>query len=166
MVDTVLGKYSDIHLIIWLNLDQALMNKREKKILSCRHAKLLQSCSTLCDPMDYSLPGSSVHGVLQAKYWSEVSCPLPRDLPHPGMETASPMSPALAGRFFTTSATSKYMYVWGCVYSSLYKQSGWFRKQQHKNPYSIFFLIHHEIPQQDLKEIKALKCQLIIFLLT
>ena len=31
------------------------------------HAKLLQLCPTLCDPMDYSLPGSSVHGILQAR---------------------------------------------------------------------------------------------------
>ena len=31
------------------------------------HAKLLQSCPTLCDPMDYSPPGSSVHGILQAR---------------------------------------------------------------------------------------------------
>ena len=31
------------------------------------HAKSLQSCPTLCDPMDCSLPGSSVHGILQAK---------------------------------------------------------------------------------------------------
>ena len=30
------------------------------------HAKLLQLCLTLCDPMDCSLPGSSVHGILQA----------------------------------------------------------------------------------------------------
>ena len=30
-------------------------------------AKSRQSCPTLCDPMDYSLPGSSVHGILQAK---------------------------------------------------------------------------------------------------
>ena len=30
------------------------------------HAKLLQSCQTLCDPMDCSLSGSSVHRVLQA----------------------------------------------------------------------------------------------------
>ena len=30
-------------------------------------AKSLQSCSTLCDPMDYSLPGFSVHGILQAR---------------------------------------------------------------------------------------------------
>ena len=31
------------------------------------HAKLLQSCLTLCDPMDSSPPGSSVHGIFQAK---------------------------------------------------------------------------------------------------
>ena len=30
-------------------------------------AKSLQSCSTLCDPMDYSLPGFSVHGIFQAR---------------------------------------------------------------------------------------------------
>ena len=30
-------------------------------------AKSLQSCLTLCDPMDYSLPGSCVHGILQAR---------------------------------------------------------------------------------------------------
>ena len=30
-------------------------------------AKLLQSCLTLCDAMDCSLPGSSVHGILQAR---------------------------------------------------------------------------------------------------
>ena len=31
------------------------------------HTKLLQSCPTLCDPMDNSPPGSSVHGILQAR---------------------------------------------------------------------------------------------------
>ena len=31
------------------------------------HAKSLKSCLTLCDPMDYSPPGSSVHGILQAR---------------------------------------------------------------------------------------------------
>ena len=30
-------------------------------------AKSLQSCPTLCDPMDYSLPGSSIHGIFQAR---------------------------------------------------------------------------------------------------
>ena len=33
---------------------------------ACMRAKSLQSCLTLCDPMDHRLPGSSVHGTLQA----------------------------------------------------------------------------------------------------
>ena len=37
------------------------------------HAKSLQSCLTLCDPMDCSLPGSSVHGILPSKN-TEVDC--------------------------------------------------------------------------------------------
>ena len=41
------------------------------------HAKLLQLCLTLCDPMDCILPGSSVHGILQARYWSGLPCPPP-----------------------------------------------------------------------------------------
>ena len=32
-----------------------------------RKKKVAQSCPTLCDPMDYSLPGSSVHGIFQAR---------------------------------------------------------------------------------------------------
>ena len=37
-------------------------------------------------------------------YWSGLPCPPPWDLPDPGIKPASLMSPALAGRFFTTSA--------------------------------------------------------------
>ena len=33
----------------------------------CVRAKSLQLCLTLCNPMDYSLPGSSVHGISQAR---------------------------------------------------------------------------------------------------
>ena len=47
------------------------------------------SCLTLCDPMDCSPPGSSVHGILQAKILSELPCPPPGDLPHPGIELRS-----------------------------------------------------------------------------
>ena len=39
------------------------------------HAKSLQSCPILCDPMDYSPPGSSVHGVLQARILEWVAIP-------------------------------------------------------------------------------------------
>jgi len=69
------------------------------------HAKLLQSGLTLCDPTDCSRPGSAVHGILQARILEWVAMPPPGDLPNPGIELASFMSPALAGRFFTTRAT-------------------------------------------------------------
>ena len=58
-------------------------------------AKSLQSCLTLCDPMDSTLPGSSVHGILQARTLKWVSCPPPGDLPDPGIEPVSPATPAL-----------------------------------------------------------------------
>ena len=57
--------------------------------------KSLQSCPTLCDPMDCSLLGSSVHGILQARILEWVGMPTSRDLPNPGMEPASPAAPAL-----------------------------------------------------------------------
>ena len=41
-------------------------------------AKLPQSCLTLCDPMDYSPPGSSVHGILLEKILKWVDIPSPR----------------------------------------------------------------------------------------
>ena len=48
------------------------------------HAKLLQSCPTLCDPVDCSLTGSFVHGILQQEYWNELPCPSPGALPTQG----------------------------------------------------------------------------------
>ena len=44
-------------------------------------------------------------GFSRLEYWSGLPCPPPGDLPHPGLIPVSLMSPALAGRFFTTSAT-------------------------------------------------------------
>ena len=64
------------------------------------HAKSLQSCLTLCDPVDHSPPGSSVSGTLQQEYWSGLPCPPPGDLPDPGIEPTT----CIAGGFFTTSA--------------------------------------------------------------
>ena len=62
---------------------------------ACVH---VQSCLTLCNPMDCSLPGSSVHGSFQAEYWSGLPVP-PGDLLDPEIK---PVSPALAGGFITT----------------------------------------------------------------
>ena len=62
------------------------------------HAKSLQLCLTLCDPMDCSPAGSSVHGILQARIVVWVAMPSPPGtLTHPRIASASLMSPALAG---------------------------------------------------------------------
>ena len=48
----------------------------------CMRAKSFQLGPTLCDPMDHSLPVSSVHGILQARLPKWVTCPPPGDLPN------------------------------------------------------------------------------------
>ena len=60
------------------------------------YAKSLQSCPTLCDPMDSSPPDSSVHGILQQEYWSGLSFPPPGDLLDSGIEPMSLKSSTLA----------------------------------------------------------------------
>ena len=54
-----------------------------------------QLCLTLYDPMDCRLPVSSLHGNFQARI-------LEQDLPDPGAEPVSLVSPALSDAFFTT----------------------------------------------------------------
>ena len=71
-----------------------------------------QLCPTLCDPMDCSPPGSSVHRILQARILDWVAISFSRDLPDPGMEYQVSCN---AGRFFTVWATreallGKYSY--------------------------------------------------------
>ena len=63
-----------------------------------------QLCPILRDPMDDSPPGSSVHGILQARIPDGLPFPPPRDLSDPGI---NPVSPALADRFFTTAPPGK-----------------------------------------------------------
>ena len=48
-----------------------------------------QSSLTLCNALDGSLPGSSVHGIVQ-EYWSGLLFPPPGDFPDPGIEPTSP----------------------------------------------------------------------------
>ena len=58
--------------------------------------------SDLCDLMDCGLPGSSVHGIFQARYWSGLPFPSPGDLPNPGIEAMSPVSTALQANSLST----------------------------------------------------------------
>ena len=73
----------------------------------CVWAEPLQLCPTLCNSMDCNMQGSYIHGILQARKWVGCHVLLQRNLPHLGAEPESLISAALAGRFFTTSATWK-----------------------------------------------------------
>ena len=73
--------------------------------------RVAQSCLTLCNPMDYSPPGSSVHGILQAGIleWPFLS---PGDLPNPGIEPSFPILqadslPSEPPGFLATAAAAK-----------------------------------------------------------
>ena len=63
---------------------------------------VVQLCLTLCDPMDYSPPGSSVHGILQARILEWVAIPFSRGSSQPRDQT---LVSCIAGRFFTIWAT-------------------------------------------------------------
>ena len=53
-------------------------------------ALVTQSYLTLCDPLDCSLPGSSIHGILQGRILEWVAIPFSRGSSQPGMEPGSP----------------------------------------------------------------------------
>ena len=92
----------------WLFTFPATMYKSFKfssqSFAACVHAQL---CLTLCDPMDYSPPGSSGHGIFQARIMEWVAIFSSGNLPDPGIKLASLMSPALAGMFFTPESPRK-----------------------------------------------------------
>ena len=59
----------------------------------CMCAQLIQWSPTLCDPMDCSPSGSTVHRISRQEYWSGLPFPTPGDLPNPGVKlTASCVS--------------------------------------------------------------------------
>ena len=62
---------------------------------ACMCAKSLRSCLTLCDPMNWNPPGSSVHGILQARILEWIRALLQGNLPNPVVNTVSPEAPIL-----------------------------------------------------------------------
>ena len=71
-------------------------------LLWCVYVLVTQSYLTLCDPMDCSSPGSSVHGIFQSRILERVAIPFSRGSSHPRNQT---QASCLAGRFFTIWAT-------------------------------------------------------------
>ena len=98
-----------IHVDIWQKPTQyckaIILQLKKKYIKSSVQVKLLQShvqFSVILLTVAHQAPLSM--GFSKGEYWSGLLWPPPRDLPNPGIELISLMSPELAGRFFTTSA--------------------------------------------------------------
>ena len=64
----------------------------------CMHAQL---CLTLCSPIDCNLPGSSVHGILQARILEWVAIPSSRGSSQPRDQTHVSCVSCISGKFFT-----------------------------------------------------------------
>ena len=79
----------------------AVVSLEMNRKCGCLVAKL---CLTLCNLMDCSLPGSSVHGILQGRMLEWVLISFSGGSSRPGIE---PASSALAGGFFTTEPSGK-----------------------------------------------------------
>ena len=73
-----------------------LVSKSDEASMLC-YAMLSCFCRVQLAPLSM--------GFSRQEYWSGLQCLSPGDLPNPGIEPMFLMSPALAGRFFTTSAT-------------------------------------------------------------
>ena len=71
------------------------VSEEPESVTSFTHAKSVESCPTLCNPVDCNPPGSSVHGILQARILEWIAMPFPGALPNLGTEPMSPVAPAL-----------------------------------------------------------------------
>ena len=85
-------------------------------LLQCMKVKsqseVAQSCPTLSNPMDWSLPGSSVQGFSRQEYWSGLPFPSPGGLPDPGIEPRSPALQADALPSKPPGKIVKWYYFW------------------------------------------------------
>ena len=108
----------------------------------CAVRLVAQSCPTICNLMDCSPPDSSVHGGSPGKN-TGVGCHalLQGNLPHPGIKSGSPASPALAGRFFTTSANWESPLIAIILFFKPRETKGWYNlpetAQQSGGPLSL-----------------------------
>ena len=92
-----------------------ILCKSAKVPSACMHAHSVLSNSL--QPIDYSPPGSSVHGLSRQEYWSGLSFSTAGDLSNPGIELAFLKSPALAVGFF--------FFFYHCSIWEAWRYQGW-----------------------------------------
>ena len=73
-----------------LSVSEAVVTRVSQMLWISCCCLVVQSCLTLCDPVDYSPPGSSVHGILQARMLEWIAMPLSRGSSQPRGWTQAP----------------------------------------------------------------------------
>ena len=136
-----------ISVMVSLDLDQSHSNcwSRPFRPPVCVVAKSLQSYPTLCNTMDCSMPGSSVHGILQARILEWVAIPFCRVSSWPRDQTQVSCS---AGGFFTIWATRETL-----------RGTGWFLISNGEGPSKTLilhqWLLHLLLAENQKKEGKV-----------
>ena len=77
-------------LIVFHRVEEALKPTGEKSPIMQSESEITQSCPTLCDPMDCSLSGSSIHGIFQARVLEWIAISFSRGSSRPRNRTRSP----------------------------------------------------------------------------
>ena len=132
-IETVLYLFSDLHAFYsksptyeWILFWEHVCNSNLPVCLLCTHthththtqtAQLLQLYPTLCDTVDYSPLGSSVHGIVQAR--------IPEWVAVPSSRGSFPLRDGIcvswsAGGFFTAEPLGNPIYVWVYIHTHTY----------------------------------------------
>ena len=77
-------------LFSWAGQFHKLVSRRFIPTILGHKSEVAQLCLTLCNPMDYSLPGSSIHGIFQARVLEWVAISFSGDLPDSGIKPRPP----------------------------------------------------------------------------
>ena len=106
----------------------------------CVHicTQLLQSCLTFWDPMDCSLPGSSVHGTFQARLLEWVAMPSSRRSSQPRDWTSVSYVSRIAGRFFTIEPPGKPHDIAYCLANQGPSENETWCQDPEYRPYCLF----------------------------
>ena len=94
------------------------------------------SCVQLWDPVDCSLPGSSVHGIFQARILEWVTMSFSRGSSQPKDQTWVSCSSCIAGRFFTTEPPGKSMSLWTSLHFLEFLKEYRFQKELNSTKYT------------------------------
>ena len=105
---------------------------------------LVQSCPTLCDPIDCSPPGFSVHGILQARILEWVAISSPEDLPDPGIK---PWSPALQADSLLFEIPGKPFLFLFYIMTTRFNMKTWQSEGTKILVFSVHLIIPHPCPR-------------------